>query len=126
LRADASPDVHSYLRFYVQGLAGQAVAAAHLLIYANSGSSQGIQALGVADNNWSETSMDYTNAPDLGATLASSGAVSAGNWVTLDVTSYISGEGMYSFGVTTPGSTAINLASSESGAHSPQLIIDLQ
>jgi hypothetical protein len=126
LRADASPDVHSYLRFYVQGLAGQAVTAAHLLIYANSGSSQGIQALGVADNNWSETSMDYTNAPDLGATLASSGAVSAGNWVTLDVTSYISGEGMYSFGVTTPGSTAINLASSESGAHSPQLIIDLQ
>jgi hypothetical protein len=126
LRADGSPDVHSYLRFNVSGLGGKTILRARLLIYANSSLSQGINALAVADNTWGELTTNYTNAPALGNNLASSGAIATGSWVTLDVTSYISGEGTFSFGITTPSSTAISLASRESGANSPQLIIDLQ
>jgi hypothetical protein len=126
LRADSSPDVHSYLRFSVLGLGGKSIVRARLLIFANSSSAQGISALAVADNTWGELTTNYTNAPALGGSLASSGVVATGNWVMLDVTPYITGEGTYSFGVTTPGSTAISLASRESGADSPQLIIDLQ
>jgi hypothetical protein len=110
----------------VLGLGGKSIAKARLLIFANSGSTQGISALAVADNTWGELTTNYTNFPALGGTLASSGAVATGSWVTLYVTSYITGEGTYSFGVTTPSSTAISLASRESGADSPQLIIDLQ
>jgi hypothetical protein len=70
--------------------------------------------------------MNYTNAPPLGNSLASSGAVATGSWVSFDVTPYITGEGTFSLGITTPGSTAISLASRESGANAPQLVIDLK
>jgi hypothetical protein len=126
LRADGSPDVHSYIRFSVLGLGGKTILRARLLLFANSSLSQGINALAVADNTWGELTTNYTNAPALGNSLASSGAIATGSWVTLDVTSYISGEGTFSFGITTPSSTAISLASRESGANSPQLIIGLK
>ena len=44
----------------------------------------------------------------------------------MDVTAYITGDGTYSFGITDPSSTAINLASRESGANAPQLVITYQ
>jgi parallel beta-helix repeat protein len=126
LRADASPDVRSYLRFNIQGLGGQLISEARLLIFAITASSQGISGNVVADNNWGELTTNYNNAPAVGNILDSSGPIPAGSWVTLDVTSYLTGEGSYNFGVTTPGTTAISLASRESGLNSPQLIIDLQ
>ena len=125
LRVDGSPIVNSYLRFNVTALNGAAITRARLLLYMNSGSSAGLQARGVADNTWAETAITYDNAPPLGSALASSGAVSTGTWSTLDVTGYVTGEGLYSFGIITTGSTAISFASRESGANAPQLILDL-
>ncbi len=123
LRVDASPRTVSYLRFNVAGLAGQKVTQALLKIYANSASTQGLVAKSVSDDNWGETTLNYNNAPAMGSTLASSGAVPAGKWITLDVTAYITGSGMFSIGVTTPGSTAISLAARESGTKAPQLVV---
>jgi acid phosphatase len=125
LRDDNSPVVDSFLRFSVQGLGGQPITQAHLLIYANSSSTQGIVAHSVADNSWGEMTLDSTNAPALGSILAASPPVSGGTWVSMDVTSYVTGENTYSFGVTTPGSTAISTASRESGADSPKLIVTI-
>jgi hypothetical protein len=45
-------------------------------------------------------------------------------WISLDVTGYITGNGTYNLALTTPGSTAVSLASRESGANAPQLIIE--
>ena len=126
IRTDASPDLHAYLRFTVQGLAGTPVTQARLMVYANNTSSLGISARSVADNSWGELTMNYTNAPALGSVLASSGAVSAGSWVSMDVTSYITGEGTYTFGITTPSTSSLSFPSRESGANAPQLIIDLR
>jgi hypothetical protein len=126
LRVDGSPDEHSYLKFTVSGLNGATVVSAQLLIYANSSGSQGIKASAVADNTWGELTMNYTNAPALGSLLASSTAFTSGKWVTLDVTAYITGDGTYSLGVTDPNSTAISLASRESGANAPQLIVNFK
>jgi chitodextrinase len=126
LRTDASPDVHSYLRFSVTGLAGKAIGRARLLIFANSGANPGIKALTVADNTWSEAATNYSNAPVLGSLLATSPAVVAGTWITLDVTAYITGEGSFNFGVASDNATAISLAAREAGANAPQLILDLQ
>jgi len=58
--------------------------------------------------------------------LASSGPGNAGSWIELDVTSFITGEGTYGFGITTPNSTAIKMSSRETGTNAPQLILDLQ
>ena len=123
LRVDSSPVVNSYLRFNVSGLAGQTVTKAELKIYANSASTQGLAVKSVSDDNWGETTLIYNNAPAAGSTLSTSAAVAAGSWVTLNVTSFVTKSGMWSFDVSTPGSTAISLASRESGANAPQLIV---
>jgi chitodextrinase len=124
-RVRGSPDMHAYLRFTVQGLAGYSIAQAQLRVYGNTSSSAGINALTVADNTWGEKTVTYTNAPSLGSLLGSSGAYSSGKWVTIDVTPYITGEGTYSFGITTPGSTTLSFAARESGANVAQLVINL-
>jgi hypothetical protein len=123
LRVDGSPIVRSYLRFDVQGLSGN-VTQATLLIYANSASSTGFTAHSVSDNEWTELIINYDNAPPMGSALGSSGPFTAGTLVRIDVTSYITGNGIYSLGLTTPGNTAISLASSESGANAPKLILE--
>jgi hypothetical protein len=125
LRADGSPDVHSYVRFTVQGLGGLPVNRARLRFYMNSASSSGMTASAVADNTWDEKTITYGTAPAIGSAIYTSGALTTGTWVTLDVTSFVTAEGTYSFGITTPGSTAISFASRESGANAPQLIVDL-
>ncbi len=124
LRLDASPDLHSYIRFNVQGTNGRPVVQARLRVFTNNSSTPGIQIWGVSDTGWGEKTMVYSNAPALGSVLSSSGAVSANSWVTFDVTSYITADGAYSFGITTPSSTAMSVASRESGANAPQLILD--
>jgi hypothetical protein len=122
LRLDSSPDIHAYLRFTVSGLSGS-ITQARLLLFANNSDSKGIQAWAVANNSWGESTTNYTNAPALGSQLATSAAFASGVWVSLDVTSYITGNGTYSFGVTNPNATAISVASRESGANAPQLVI---
>ncbi len=125
LRVDGSPDVHSYLRFSLSGLSGQTITAATLRIYANTGSTSGLTARAVSDNTWGETTITYNNMPALGTSLGSSTAVTAGTWVSMDVSAFVKAEGTYSLGVITPGGTAISLASRESGANAPQLVLTL-
>jgi hypothetical protein len=122
---DNSPVVSSYLRFTVQGVGTSSISRVRLLIYAYSASSQGIAAKTVADNTWGEKTITANNAPPMGITLVTSPSVASRIWVALDVTSYVTGDGTFSFGITTPGSTAISLAARESITFSPQLIIDL-
>lgn len=124
LRVDGSPIVRSYLRFTVQGLNGT-VTKATLRIFANSAASSGAVAQSVSNNTWTESTINYNNAPPVGASLGSSGPVSAGAWFTIDITPYITGNGTYNFALLTPGSTAISLASREAGVNAPQLIIEI-
>jgi hypothetical protein len=123
LRIDGSPIAQSYLRFDVQGLSGT-ITQATLRVFANSASSLGCEASSVSDNAWLESTINYSNAPPFGGTLGSSGSFSAGVWIDIDITGYITSNGTYSLALTTPGSTAVSLASRESGATAPQLIIE--
>jgi hypothetical protein len=127
LRADASPIVRSYLRFNVQGLGG-AVTRATLRLYANSSSSGGFQVRSVSSNTWGESTITYNNAPSVGNVLVSSGSFGSSGWKSVDITSYIIGNGTYNLAITTSSSTAINFRSreAESGARAPQLIIETQ
>ena len=120
---DGSPIVRSYLRFNVQGLSG-AVTRATLRIFANSASSQGCTASSVSDSTWSESTLNYNNAPPLGSAPGSSGAFGAGVWISMDVTAYVTGNGTYNLALTTPGSTAVSLASRQSGDNAPQLVVE--
>ncbi len=124
LRVDASPTVRSYLRFNVQGVTAP-VASATLRVYANSSQSTGYTAYRVANNTWGETTLNYGNAPALGTSIGSSGAVNSATWTSVNVTTYITGNGTWSLALVTTNSTALSLASRESGANAPQLIITL-
>jgi chitodextrinase len=124
-RVDGSPILHGYLRFTVQGLNGKTIQHAYLHVYANSSSSAGIDALTVADNTWGETTINYNNAPAFGGLLGASGAFGTGAWITIDVTSYVTGEGTFSFGIMTPGATQISLAAKESGVNAAYLVVNI-
>ena len=122
LRVDASPDLHSYLRFNVQGLSGT-VQHVTLRVFANSANSIGYDVRGVSDTSWSESGLTYANAPPVGAIIGSSGRFSTGTWTTVDVTTWVTGNGVWSLALTTTSGTATSLASRESASTPPQLVI---
>ena len=122
IRIDGSPIVRSYIRFNIQGLSGT-VTRVTLRIFANSKGS-GYNVSSVADNTWSETTLNYNNAPPFGNVLGSSTAFLAGEWTTDDITGLVNGNVVISLVLNTSSSTAVSLASRESGANAPQLIIE--
>jgi parallel beta-helix repeat protein len=122
VRVDASPIKRTYLRFSVQGVPG-AVTSATLRLYATSSSSVGHDVASSSDVTWGERTITYSNAPGFGASVGSSGPFSSGNWIEVDVTSIVAGEGLVSFVVTTPSNTAISYGSRE-GANDPQLVVE--
>jgi hypothetical protein len=122
LRTDGSPIIRSYLRFNVQGLSGN-VTRATLRVFANTASSAGCSANGVSNNTWTESAINYNNAPPVGSALGSSGPFGAGVWINIDVTAYVTGNGTYNLALTPLGSTAISFASRQS-SNAPQLVVE--
>ena len=122
VRLDGSPTVRTFLRFTVTGVTGT-VNSAVLRVYANSAQTTGYDLYSVANSTWGETAITDANAPPFGATkLGSSGKITAGTWTSIDATSAITGNGTYSFGLSTANSTAVSLSSRE-GANPPQLTV---
>ncbi len=123
LRVDGSPMLRSYLRFDVSGLSGS-VTSATLRVYANSSHSQGYEAVQVADNGWSESTITFNTAPALGSFLNGSGPATAGTYTDVDVTGYVTGNGTFSFALTPLSNTNFRLASRETGTP-PELVIEI-
>jgi len=122
IRFDASPVVNGYLTFNVQGV-GAPIASAQLKLYANSSSTAGCKVYAVSNTGWAERSITFNTAPPLGAQIGSIGAFRSSTWITVDVTSLITGNGTFSLALTGNNTTAVSLASRETGANAPQLII---
>src|SRR5512138_1504819 len=122
LRADSLPDFHSYLRFNVGDLSGT-VTSATLRLYTTSSSSTGYQIKRVNNQGWEEAAITYNNAPSVGSLVGSSGNFSANNWTTVDVTSLITGNGVYDLALTTTSTSNINLNSRDATSNQPQLVV---
>ncbi len=120
LATDGSPIINSYLRFDVQGVSN--INSATLRLFANASSSQGITASSVGDNSWVESTLTYNTAPPAGGVIGSSTAVSAGTWVEVDVTSYVTSSGLYSFMISSSSPDRVTFDSREA-ANPPQLVI---
>src|SRR6186997_1973565 len=121
LKAASSPELRSYLRFNVSGLSG-VVTNATLRVYANAASSIGYDVRGVTQNGWAESTITWRNAPTVASTItASSGPLSAGAWSQTDVTPLVTGNGTFSFALTSTSSTALVLASRETGTTAARL-----
>ncbi len=123
LRVDQSPIVNSYLRFDVDGIAGDTVSKVTLRIYANSRSNAGFTINMVSNNSWQEGQITYNNAPAISNQIGTSKGFSAKTWVTIDVTSLLKTDGSVSLALVGLDSTAINLAARENSRNSPELVV---
>jgi hypothetical protein len=122
LKADGSPDYHSYLRFNVNDIVGN-VTNATLRLYTTSSSATGYQVKRVLDQSWEEGTVTYANAPSLGASIGSTGNFASGTWTSVNVTSLITGNGIFDVSVSTTSGTSMNFNSRDAASNQPQLVI---
>jgi hypothetical protein len=126
LWVDTSPVEYDFLiKFSVSGIGSKQVSSAQLWLYNNNYSDKGGDFYPVTDNSWSEQSVTWNNAPPADTNLvASLGAVSPGNWVIVDVTPLITGDGTYSLRVKTTSADSAGYYAKETPEFAPKLVID--
>ena len=73
---------------------------------------------------WVESGLKYNNAPPVSGTpLSSLGSVATGTWVEFDVTAAVTGNGTYSFAITSSSSNSVYYNSKDAGSNTPVLVI---
>jgi chitodextrinase len=128
LRADggSSSDVDSYLKFSVSGLSG-AIQSAKLRVYAYSGTANGPAVFSSA-TGWSESAITWSSRPATtsGAT-DDKGSITSNSWVEYDVSSFVTGNGTYSFRLATTSSDGVDFRSSEysDATRRPELVLSV-
>ena len=123
LKADTSPTFQSYLRFHVGDVSGT-VTRATLRLYTTSSSAAGYQLNRVSGQGWEEGKITFANAPAAGTTIGSSGNFAANSWTTVDVTSLVSGNGVYDLVLSTSSIATLNFNSRDAGSNRPQLVVE--
>jgi acid phosphatase type 7 len=123
LTVDASPVVRGYVRLPVTGLTGP-VDSATLQVFSSSSSTSGTALVvkAVSDNTWLESTITFNNAPPVGALLGST-PLTSGSYASVDVSSVVTGNGVYSFALETTSTSAKTLSSRE-GANPPRLVVE--
>ncbi len=121
VRTASTNSWNSYLRFNLTGLSGVVTSATlRMFVTASTASGGGIHAL--TPTSWAETGITWANAPTISGTpLDTRAAVTAGTWVEWDVTSAVTGNGVYELALRNSGGSGTY--SSREGANPPQLVI---
>ena len=118
-----SSQTNSHLRFSVSGINGTILSAKLLLYVTNASSIGGGTLYQTIDNNWTETGINSNNQPPTtGAALRALGPVSAGTWIEIDVSSVITANGVYTFGLIGNSSDIAYYGSRET-TNKPQLVV---
>ena len=118
---------HTYLKFELTGL--EPVGSARLRLFATRISADGGSVFLVSNDYgdtptpWREDGLTWRNAPALvGEAVAEAGSVFLDRWIEVDVSAVVTGDGVYSFGLSSldpPGT----LYSSAEGSNPPQLVV---
>jgi acid phosphatase type 7 len=122
IQVDNSPVKHFLVKFTVTGVGGRTVTSAKLRLHCVDPATSGGDFHRLLDTSWSETSVNWNNAPAAEpAVFASLGSVVAGNWYEVNLP-FVTGDGTYAIRVT---STSTNGAdySSKDGAFPPQVVV---
>lgn len=125
LYTDGAPSLRSYARFKVAGLKGAKIASAKLRIYVMYNTNSPLVVSKVASNTWSEIKITYNTAPALGETIGKAVRGKNNHWADLDVTSTVTGEGLYSFAWSSDVDVASTLRSREYPIYAPRLVLTL-
>jgi len=126
IKVDNDPIKQSLLRFTVSGVGGGSIANVTLRLYCTDASTDGGTVYQVADNSWQESTVTWNTAPAAGSAIGSLGAVAAGTWEEIDVSSFVVGDGTYSIEIAKTSSNAAFYESKEGTAgFAPQLVVTL-
>ena len=130
LRVRLAPDHETvaYLKFNVSGVLNP-VQSAKVRLYVMDGGNDGGSIYSTSNNyltaetEWEELSLNWSNAPAItGSALSNMTTVTNGSWIEFDVTSAITGNGVFSFAIKNTSDDRITYGSKESN-NDPQLII---
>ena len=118
-----APEALAFLKFTVSGVSGT-ITKATFRVFTQTSSGSGYELRTVADTTWSETGLNYTNRPAVGAVIGSAVNFTANTWTSVDVTSVVKTTGTYSFEMNATSANLKKYASRESGANAPQLVLE--
>ncbi len=105
ISVDARPRIDGLVKFEVPPDFRPTQATLRLL--PGRDSNRGFDVYAIADSTWSESSRMPRVVPEFGALLDSSGEIDEDEWVDLDVTAAVQGEGPVSFGLRTTSNRRI-------------------
>ena len=126
LNADMNPGSDFLLKFDVSGIGMRRVQSATLRLFCTNKSDQGGE-FHQADNDWSEDSVTWENAPLADREIvASLGQVVRLTWVEVDLTSLITEDGVYSLRVMSLSRDGVDYRSKEKPEFAPELVITFQ
>jgi hypothetical protein len=122
----------SYMKFNLTGLNGT-ITSARLRLYATDGTSNPSSVYAVSNNylgtstSWTQLGLNWNNAPLMSGSPAATTQSSIGNnsWIEYDLSSVITGEGSYSFGLSVAGSNSLYFNSKEAISNQPVLEITI-
>ena len=125
LQVDNSPVKHILLKFNVSGFAPQSITAAKLRLYVTDPSVQGGDVFATENTSWTESTVTWNTAPaTTGSAIASLGAVNAGAWYEVDLSSLVVDNGVVSLRISSTSSDGANYASrSNSLGFAPELVV---
>ena len=99
IQVDNSPVKHFLVKFTVTGVGGRPVTSAKLRLHCVDPATSGGDFHRLLDTSWSETSVNWNNAPaSEPAVVASLGSVVAGNWYEVNLP-FVTGDGTYAIRV---------------------------
>jgi PKD repeat protein len=121
LHSPTTAEYRPLVKFTLSGFAGPPTSV-KLHLYVIDGSDNCGSWYSVS-NSWTESTVTWNTKPDVSGTPAgTAGACTTGQWVDVDVTSAVTGNGTYSFEATS-GSTNTAEFSSREGTNAPQVLI---
>lgn len=130
IEKSATENRRSYLRFSVAEPAGNTITGAQLKLKSkNYTNSVGCDVVAVADTTWTESGLTWNNQPPLGAVIASIPSIAPNTLYTVDVSAYVTANGVYSFALRTRNDASSSYFSFESResnvspATPPQLVV---
>jgi len=117
---DTQNQQNSYLRFTVSGVGS--ASSATLRLWVSDASTDAGSLYPVLDDTWTE-GMLWDGQPVHGAVITDLGAVSIGAYRDIDVSSYVTGDGTYSFVIIGESTSDVARFHSREGANDPLLVV---
>jgi Bacterial Ig domain/K319L-like, PKD domain len=125
-RNSPSPVEDFLMKLTVSGVGSRSIVSARLRLYNVDSSDKGGDFYAIADTSWTESGVTWSNAPAAGSLVASLGAVTKDTWYEVDVTSLITGDGVFGLRVKSTSSNWVGYGSKERAGVIPELVVTVE